>query len=520
MINTILILLLLHCIGLLFKENIVNNTLCCGLFGYIGIEKKLDKKSFYTLGFANDSRGGDSCGIFIDGESDYGIDKNKLFSTFQNQSKLLKETTKAKIALGHCRKASVGEINVNTAQPVVITNDKGEVDFVLMHNGTLLNHKQLAEKYLTGVPDYFTDSQILAHCIYHEGFKLLTEYQGAGTFIMVDYRQNRNNPTSYIFKGASKQYDYSTEISEERPLYMSIENKGIWFSSMFNFLYVSRLNEGNIKDVTPNTLYCISNGNIKYKKIFDRSNNIQCKNCRLGYKNYGNYDNLGCAPLYDDGDDYYYDDKPITDKVSNIHDYVVPKIFSTICCSDFFIDCRPIPGRITFDGNKYLYNKDLAHGEYDVTKYGYTCDYSAKIATYKIYFYCGVLLYNKDCFDLLEEARILLGIGSPEEFTEAFPEIIYIYSDDPYWSEADKQYLAYKESDSGKPYNGIWDVLFTFKETQYRFVNGYITLRYEYSYNHDKFMLMKVLSKGEKIIINKEEELDIICLILNYDRND
>ena len=40
----------------------------CGLFGLVGKHSRsFDYSTFCTLGIANDSRGGDSCGIFIDG---------------------------------------------------------------------------------------------------------------------------------------------------------------------------------------------------------------------------------------------------------------------------------------------------------------------------------------------------------------------------------------------------------------------------------------------------------------------
>ena len=51
----------------------------CGIFGIINTKKtKLDKKCFNVLGINNDSRGGDSCGIFIDGEVEYGVNTEKL----------------------------------------------------------------------------------------------------------------------------------------------------------------------------------------------------------------------------------------------------------------------------------------------------------------------------------------------------------------------------------------------------------------------------------------------------------
>ena len=112
----------------------------CGIFGMISKKARpFNKRAFCTMGVRNDSRGGDSCGIFIDGNVEYGVDKEKLFISFFRKSALLNITTQCKIALGHCRKASVGKVSLETAQPVVITNEEGQIDFVLIHNGTITN---------------------------------------------------------------------------------------------------------------------------------------------------------------------------------------------------------------------------------------------------------------------------------------------------------------------------------------------------------------------------------------------
>ena len=99
----------------------------CGIWGIINREPEdFDYCSFTTLGIANDIRGGDSCGIFIDGDVEYGVLQNKLFSQFMFKSKLLtaKYNNKTLIAIGHDRKASVGAINEQTAQPVILRNEK------------------------------------------------------------------------------------------------------------------------------------------------------------------------------------------------------------------------------------------------------------------------------------------------------------------------------------------------------------------------------------------------------------
>ena len=76
--------------------------------------------------------------FFIDGRYEYGVDDKSYYEEFFETSKILKTTTKCTIAIGHDRKASVGKIDKTTAQPIVLKNKKGEVEFVVIHNGTIL----------------------------------------------------------------------------------------------------------------------------------------------------------------------------------------------------------------------------------------------------------------------------------------------------------------------------------------------------------------------------------------------
>ena len=72
----------------------------CGLFGFIANKnkKQLDYETFINLGCSNDIRGGDSVGVFIDQQVEYGIDTKKLFSSFYYSSELLKNTREVSLA--------------------------------------------------------------------------------------------------------------------------------------------------------------------------------------------------------------------------------------------------------------------------------------------------------------------------------------------------------------------------------------------------------------------------------------
>lgn len=119
----------------------------CGIFGIVTKSmRSFDFPTFCTLGIANDSRGGDSCGYFIDRHYEYGAKGNdKWFQCFFQNNKFLNELKMSSVAFGHCRKASVGIIDETTAQPVVLTDANGKVEYVLMHNGTIYNYKELAK---------------------------------------------------------------------------------------------------------------------------------------------------------------------------------------------------------------------------------------------------------------------------------------------------------------------------------------------------------------------------------------
>lgn len=250
----------------------------CGLFGFIGKEKtEFNKLLLCNLGIHNDTRGGDSCGLFIDGDVEYGVDDKKKFDSFYKTSKLFNKTKKAQIIIGHDRKTSVGVTSLENAQPVVITNDNDEVDFVLIHNGTISNYEDLRDKYLTNAEGY-TDSQVMAYIIYFWGYDVLSEYIGTGAFVTVDYRQNKERkPVVHIFKGASKKYKTSN-TDEERPLFLLKDTNGYWFSSLkehlerYNNVY---LNDKGFVSIETNTLYMIEGYQLYKVQEYDRSNLVQ-----------------------------------------------------------------------------------------------------------------------------------------------------------------------------------------------------------------------------------------------------
>ena len=271
----------------------------CGIFAWAGKDpKKFSKIKFDMLGIFNIERGKDSCGASYDGDVYPGIDKNKMYSTF-----MLNIDIKPKsfpVVIGHTRQASPGNVvNSSNAHPFgfgVLNNKENSFEFIGCHNGTIYNKKEIAELYnveLTESKEVSSsyndniktttyrnkiDSEILLECLYKsKNFKVLSKYNGGAALVFT----NLNEPnTLYVFKGASKSWDYPASVSTvERPLYYYKETK--------NSLYISSLEESLVaiggvknKDIfnfEENTVYKIVDGDIEKaeKSVISRKHCLQ-----------------------------------------------------------------------------------------------------------------------------------------------------------------------------------------------------------------------------------------------------
>lgn len=418
----------------------------CGIFGIINKEEsKFDSVTFNLLGFHNDTRGGDSCGIFIDGNVEYGTDKLKLYQNFYYKSELLKKTESCKIALGHCRKASVGGVAPEKAQPVVIYDDedKQKINFVLIHNGTIKNYEELAKQYIPNInTKNMTDSQIMANIVYNCGPEVFGEYVGAGVFVYVDYRSKQ--PEIYIFKGESKEYYSSTKSVEERPLcFVSDENKFI-FSSLPTYLRPLQP-DLTVYDVPTNKLMHLKNCELYTVQEFDRRDKnmngyTPSKSQYTAMQMYG----------WDDEDDYY------GEYYGNIYGYGKSQFNNydnsgkqnakSSSWQEKKEEKKEVKGLLDASGtpvnladrvscdNDFLFrhrNRQLCHGRVYVDEMGYIRNANA-VGIQELWFFNGVLLYDKalfktllkekinakqPLFDFTEENYILINSYSPYPFT-------------------------------------------------------------------------------------------------------
>lgn len=435
----------------------------CGIAGIISQKKtNFDITHFNILGMLNDERGGDSCGIFIDGNLQYGINKTSLFRDFTLN---IKYPTQASIALLHCRKASPGYIvNLSQAQPIIIKNNNN-IEFVLMHNGTITNIKSLALKYIPNIKtEQLSDSQILAQIIYEKGYNVLNEYEGSAALVMIDYR--KSSPDILIFKGSSC-YN-TTGVDYEKPLYYMVYNNKFYFSSIYYSLYCI-YPSNNIYNVPCNKVYKIKNNKLYLVQNIDRNKLTKSYNTAI-------YTLPNTNPIISYSEKYLHYDKNI---------------------------------------GKYLIHNSPANGEIVVYPSGYIVQNNSQDSLpglNKFYFIDGRLLYNKNCYDFLQE---ISDYFEKDLILELCPEIIDYFAYGP--RIMNNQMLTVDQNFNYIPYlNGSYITLFIDSD-EMTVKNGIVSKTYIYPLT----AIQKFYNYTKAIYFNFEElESSIMKIITKRITND
>lgn len=261
----------------------------CGIIGYAGSNiKSFNKHKFNLIGVYNDSRGGDSCGVSVDGKIKKGMHNMKLFRSFISINEIKPEEHPTVIA--HTRKSSVGSITIDNAHPFEFTIDEDAIDVNLIgcHNGTIHNHEELAEEFdvsktiskttvgvngtLTTTNRKKTDSQIILQILAENpgDYSVLEKYYGGAALLW--YNPSEPNIV-YVFKGESRKYSTAVATVEERPLFYFKEEDGMYISSLEDPLFAIGGNTNNVDEFDTNTVYKIIDGDIDNaeKIAIDRS---------------------------------------------------------------------------------------------------------------------------------------------------------------------------------------------------------------------------------------------------------
>lgn len=389
----------------LFNGN-SNYILACGIFAWVGKDIKYFRRDLFNiLGMYNDSRGGDSCGVYFDDMWYKGIGTTakyeKLIPEFD-----LHNTLKLKInpvIIGHDRKVSVGSNTLVNTQPVILADKDQNIGYVHAHNGTIGNYEELAKKHNVILENNESDSIAIAKLIDLIGFDILGEYEGTGAFVM--YFKNEPN-ILYAFHGKSKTYANGVAV-DERPLaYLNIPGKGTYISSELAHL-------NNIanpkKDIKPcefkyNVLYKLEGDTVTEVKEIDRTNihPTVYKSTKLVYTS-------GYGVGYNSSryDDYYYGNSSESKTTSkNLYDY--PAALSK--------------NHIRWSAGLYRVddNGKIAHGTYYMTNYGYLCDENKldkyKDNIYELNFIYGILMKDRKSYELLNTFLLLKEITEAKDF--------------------------------------------------------------------------------------------------------
>ena len=310
MVKIILILALLQYIyNFIFGYK--SNILGCGIFGMATNKpENLDVNGVHILGIYNIERGKMSCGLSWDGDIQYGLGADKLYTDFIVDREI--KPTKIPIMIGHTRQPSYGmAITEDNAHPFGFgTSKDGEsYEMIFCHNGTLKNHKELAKKYnidlsekvmkiTHGGHEYATtrdkiDSEILGEILYRtKKFHVLSEYIGAAALAWTWVDEPNK---LYLWSGASKQTQGSNSIIdlEERPMNVYCKNKNsMFFSSLKDSLTVLGASKKEDLQIDYNTVYIITNGDFanaeKHKvsrKNAGQNEKVQYNTSRFSYNN-------------------------------------------------------------------------------------------------------------------------------------------------------------------------------------------------------------------------------------------
>lgn len=406
----------------------------CGIAGILNSKPRIfDYTTFCVLGINNDSRGGDSCGVFIDGKYEVFAEKDKkLFSQVFKESNVLNEFRgkECSIALVHDRKASIGKIAPETAQPVILTDKAGNVRFVMIHNGTIHNYEDLAKKYIpeTDIKG-MTDSQVMARIFYYKGYDALAEYNGGSVFLIVDYRQPE--PLKLVFRGASKKYESAKEPEEERPFYFIQNDDEFVFSSIDKYLEALRPDE-TVYTIEDNMLIKIGEGEISNVKAYDRSKCCQTKKYSgttvVTTSNYygGAYHHSSYGSDYYQGGGY---------RGNSGASHSSAGTNGTMTNGSGAASMKPSFLRLNKSKNLYYIDSERTipcHGKYNITEYGrvITGDKETSKSSYpamEIWFYNGIALRSGEYYRFIEFACKKYK-GSNEEFFNKFQNMIRFIS--------------------------------------------------------------------------------------------
>lgn len=264
----------------------------CGIIAWAGKKpNQFNKDKFNITGILNEERGTHSCGVAVDGDIQIGVNSLKAYRDFAIAGSVATPTSIPTV-IGHTRYATGGAHTIVNAHPFGFGNIDGVgFEFIGVHNGSLLNHKELAVEFGVSITEGHgkkqrtkIDSEILLEILYKTGnFKVLSRYNGAAALVW-QYLEEPN--VTYFYHGKSSTYADSNVAVEERPLYYWRQSKNsMYVSSIEESLELiggtsplgKATSESDIGEFDHNTVYKVTNGDVENAVTtkISRANNFQ-----------------------------------------------------------------------------------------------------------------------------------------------------------------------------------------------------------------------------------------------------
>lgn len=197
----------------------------CGLVGVIAKRSygfcEKDISTFQQLLYVDALRGDDATGVItVERDGDFHIDKAAItpeyfWYTYDQNKRKAQALQQGRALLGHNRKGTMGGYTDESAHPFVVNNT-----FAMTHNGTLYNHKKLA--------DTVVDSEALAMVL--QQAMLVVEGSDTVLDVLSDTLDEINGAYACVW------YDQLTNKvqiirNKERPLIIIETHDAFWYAS-------------------------------------------------------------------------------------------------------------------------------------------------------------------------------------------------------------------------------------------------------------------------------------------------
>lgn len=140
----------------------------CGVFGvYTNDSENVASMTYFAL-YALQHRGQESCGIVVNERGVFKTHKglglvNEVFT-----ERILREFEDGRIAIGHVRYSTTGNVNTSNCQPMTVRHIKGAL--AIAHNGNLINALDLRREFeMNGAIFHSTsDTEVISYAITRE----------------------------------------------------------------------------------------------------------------------------------------------------------------------------------------------------------------------------------------------------------------------------------------------------------------------------------------------------------------